>query len=43
MNTDMGDSLLKHLYPQAFDIVVEVEWDETTKIMITQEEIAAEI
>ena len=34
----MGDSLLKHLNPEAADMEIEAEWYKQTKIMIIQEE-----
>ena len=32
------ETILKHLYPEAVDMVVETEWYISTKRMITQEE-----
>ena len=42
MNTQKGDYILKHLYPEAVKMAVEAEWDEATKIIITQEENSTE-
>ena len=43
MNKHMGDLLSKNLYNCAGEMAVEEEWDEETKIIITQEEKSAEI
>ena len=43
MNTQMGDSLLKKMDPEAAEMAIESEWDKQTKIMINQEEKSAEI
>ena len=42
MNTQMEDSLLKKLDPEAAEMEIESEWDKQTKIMINQEEKFAE-
>ena len=42
MNTQKGDSLLKHFYPEAVKMAVEAEWDEATEIIFTQEENSTE-
>ena len=43
IDTQTVESLFKRLYPKAAKMAVEAEWHEATKIIITQEEKAAEI
>ena len=38
MNAYIGESLLKNVYPDAVKMAVKPQWDESTKIIITQEE-----
>ena len=38
INTQIGDSMLKYLGTESFNMAIEAEWYEAVEIMINQEE-----